>query len=413
LDFSTFKNNQFIGIDDLSAYGLKIRTSSSSSKCVTPEPIIIDTNNPVCDPDLKSPFGNAIIIQEKYTKNDGCDGPDDCAAGGSITFTWESKVNLKDMIFLDMDEAVTVSVNTASESNKLLTPPPLRRSGEHVNYAIDENDVLSMEIKFHGSGGIPLINWSRCEPGGNGDPHFQTWAGHKFDYHGQCDLVLITAPYFEGKGLDLHVRTEQRDFFSFINTVAAKIGDEILEIGMNSAFVNGKVYDSLTAGNSSEFAGYSVTYDDAPLPNGRQQKVYMIKIGAIERIQIKVFGHFMALRVLDATHDNFADAVGLTGDYNSGLMLGRDGVTLLNDPNDFGPEWQVNADDPVLFRAVQSPQFPEKCLAAPSIDKVRHLRNGISQEQAEEACAVVGEDIDDCVFDIMATGDLDMVGAHM
>lgn len=43
-----------------------------------------------------------------------------------------------------------------------------------------------------------------------GDPHFQTWGGHRYDYHGECDLVLLSAPQF-GKGpLDIHIRTKIR-----------------------------------------------------------------------------------------------------------------------------------------------------------------------------------------------------------
>lgn len=43
-----------------------------------------------------------------------------------------------------------------------------------------------------------------------GDPHFQTWTGLRFDYHGECDLVLLSAPMFEGGPLDIHIRTKIR-----------------------------------------------------------------------------------------------------------------------------------------------------------------------------------------------------------
>jgi hypothetical protein len=48
--------------------------------------------------------------------------------------------------------------------------------------------------------------------GGNGawgDTHFKTWLRSSFDFHGECDLILLDAPSFEGgRGLKIHVRTQ-------------------------------------------------------------------------------------------------------------------------------------------------------------------------------------------------------------
>jgi hypothetical protein len=42
-----------------------------------------------------------------------------------------------------------------------------------------------------------------------GDPHFMTWTGKRYDYHGECDLVFARIPLFcIGQGLDIHVRTD-------------------------------------------------------------------------------------------------------------------------------------------------------------------------------------------------------------
>jgi hypothetical protein len=44
--------------------------------------------------------------------------------------------------------------------------------------------------------------------GANGDPHFKTWRGQHFDYHCECDLVLLRSSDFgSGSGLDVHIRT--------------------------------------------------------------------------------------------------------------------------------------------------------------------------------------------------------------
>jgi hypothetical protein len=372
---------------------------------------IFDTENPTCeDDDLKtSGEGMAAIIQDK-----GDCAPNDCRFGGEMIFSWGSKVTLNSIRLLDLDQSVAIKLFSGDTNVATINTPKLG-DGQHQTFTIGKSDITKMVLVHSGSGAVAEVDYTTCGPGANGDPHFHTWTGHKFDYHGQCDLVFMKAPSFEGRGLEIHVRTEQRYFFSFIKTVAMKIGDDLLEFGFDQVLLNGSpAHEGLASGSSFDFAGYPVSFHDEPMPNGRPRKLYRVHTPH-DTVDIKVFKQLMAIEIEDASHVNFIDAVGITGDYNSGLMLGRDGVTVLSDPSDFGPEWQVTSDDPSLFSSVQAPQFPEKCWEAAAIDKVRHLRNGVSQVQAEEACAILGEnaDIEDCVFDIMATGDIEMVGAHL
>ena len=68
-------------------------------------------------------------------------------------------------------------------------------------------------------------------PGTGGDPHITTWINEHFEYHGQCDLVLAKDPEFaDGLGLEIHIRTKLVRFWSYIKTVAIKIGNDILEV---------------------------------------------------------------------------------------------------------------------------------------------------------------------------------------
>ena len=58
----------------------------------------------------------------------------------------------------------------------------------------------------------------------------QTWGQTYYDYHGECDLVLLDAPSFaHGLGLTAHTRNKGRYGYSFIESAAIKIGDDILE----------------------------------------------------------------------------------------------------------------------------------------------------------------------------------------
>lgn len=75
-----------------------------------------------------------------------------------------------------------------------------------------------------------------------GDPHFATWRGNPFDFHGQCDLVLLHAPDFGfGMGLDVHIRTKIRYDYSYIESAAIQVGsDFLLEVsGFGQHFLNG------------------------------------------------------------------------------------------------------------------------------------------------------------------------------
>jgi peptidyl-Lys metalloendopeptidase len=77
-----------------------------------------------------------------------------------------------------------------------------------------------------------------CLPNGGGgawgDPHFKTWHGSHFDFHGECDLVLLDAPSFDGgRGLRIHVRTQisSNHQYSYVAGLALQIGNDILEVG--------------------------------------------------------------------------------------------------------------------------------------------------------------------------------------
>ena len=101
----------------------------------------------------------------------------------------------------------------------------------------------------------------------------------------------------------------------------------------------------------------------------------------------------------------------------TGKTLARDGTTLINDYNELGQEWQVLPSDGRLFHDLSTPQFPEHCLLPedPRGERARRLEeSSITEEAAEAACSGLKDAMDrkDCVYDILATQDMDMVGAY-
>jgi hypothetical protein len=254
-----------------------------------------------------------------------------------------------------------------------------------------------------------------CPNGGcQGDPHFKTWRGKHFDYHGECDLVLLHSSAFEsGLGLDVHIRTKIRHGFSYIASAALRIGKDHLEVESQGVYwLNGV----LSADLPDEFSGFTFSHTQ---PTDKQH-VFEIYLGGRERIKVKTYKDFVSVLIEQGGSKHFGDSAGLMGDFRMGHMIARDGKTVIDDANVFGQEWQVLDTEPSLFHAVRLPQHPQQVCKLPPPMQASQLRrrlsesSSISQLAAEKACEHWGEGKDDCVFDVLTTGDLEMavVGAY-
>jgi hypothetical protein len=256
--------------------------------------------------------------------------------------------------------------------------------------------------------------------GVNGDPHFKTWAGVKYDYHGICDLMLINHPGFNrGVGMEIHIRSKKTKQWSYISTTSIRIGSETLEVaGMkdgNSHWLNMLEIDQNTwEKNDVTIEGYPVYYQKIH----ENQREYFIELGNDETIKIKTWKDMVRVDVLNPRKETFAGSSGLMGSYPDGVLLGRDGKTVFTDLNNFGQEWQVLSYEPNLFHIVDDgPQHPAQC-ESPSKTAMRRTlaESNISRKDAEIACAHVmkttKEEFDLCVFDVMSIGDKSVAGAY-
>jgi hypothetical protein len=250
-----------------------------------------------------------------------------------------------------------------------------------------------------------------------GDPHFTTWTGEKFSYHGECDLVIIRNPEFaKGLGIHIHGRTKIHNNWSAFESAAIQIGHDVLELhGKTEYWVNGVPDATLPA----TIGGYKVTMTS----KGPHIRIFDIHLGDDgEFIQVKAFDEFVWISVKEPNDKDFVGALGLAGSYGSGHKIGRDGVTLFSDPNAFGQEWQVRDTDPILFLEAEGPQYPKQCKMPknPKLDateKLRRLRGTAEGERffesAQKACAHADTtDIEDCITDVMATKRIDLADAY-
>jgi hypothetical protein len=248
--------------------------------------------------------------------------------------------------------------------------------------------------------------------GTQGDPHFKTWRGEHFDYHGECDLVLLHSSEFgSGLGLDVHIRTKFRRDMSYVSGATVRIGTDILEVDSQGIyFLNGEVGAELP----DEFSGFAFSHTQ---PNDKQH-VFEVHLGGSEKIYVKTYKDFVSVLIEEGQSKNFGDSTGLMGDFQYGVKLSRDGKTVIDDANAFGQEWQVRDTEPTLFQTDRLPQYPLECTLPTPVQasqlRRRLLESSADALAAEKACAHWGDGKDDCVFDVLTTGDLEMavVGAY-
>jgi hypothetical protein len=252
------------------------------------------------------------------------------------------------------------------------------------------------------------------------DPHFETFNGEAFSYHGECDLVMMESPSFaSGLGLYVHIRTTRIDnariSYSYISAAAVRIGTDVLEAKDDgSIIING-----LPLAEDGTFAGFPVI----KTIKGSQKKifVYDLILGEDDKtIQIRA-NLKTGMLFVDMIGNFNKDSVGLMGraGLTRGFLLARDGVTnLAGEWNTFGEEWQVHTNEPKLFAENRAPQHPAGCLYESQHQTKAHLRRRLMDdsmnavmtiELATKACEnLVGRKKDFCISDVMATGDLEL-----
>lgn len=243
---------------------------------------------------------------------------------------------------------------------------------------------------------------------------FKTWHGHKYDFHGHCDLVLLdNKDLGGGKGLSVHIRShEYKKAWSYISNMAIRIGKDILEVGSGGVFFfNGVAHPVLSSKDTftTNMAGYMLEH--TATKKGRQ--VYKIHLGGKQEIDIREFHDWITITILHASPEDFHSSSGLMGSFQDGTWYARDNTTVMTSLNEFGQEWQVRASTDGLLFQTPSP-YPDKCHIPTETDmKAMQRRLGESKVQREDAivaCSHWGNSIEDCVMDVLASGDLGLAG---
>jgi hypothetical protein len=230
--------------------------------------------------------------------------------------------------------------------------------------------------------------------------------------------MLAKDPNFAaGLGIEVQIRTKLVRYWSYIRSAAIRIGSDVLEVQGSDDSQMGVTHYWM----NFAYKGPISTIGDFPLTlkvKSKKQRRFIIDLNSKypgEKIEISTYREFVRVDFINYSESSFGNSVGMLGDLKTGKILGRDGSEV-NDYYDLGREWQVRPDENMLFNHIEHPQFPKACLIPedPQGERRRRLdEQSITEEQAEAACADLKNQLDrkDCVYDILATQDLDMVGA--
>jgi len=263
-----------------------------------------------------------------------------------------------------------------------------------------------------------------------GDPHFKTFGGELYDFHGECDLVLLHNPDFQdGLGMDIHIRTKIEAFWSSVESAVIKLGDDTMEIRADPnkdewIWFNGQAPTGVEKGKwqHNKVSDFLVRYKDSDGTRGRgntREANLYIQGGAKEPLVFKTFKGFLRIDINWQGSDSYYNSVGLLGSHaHEGKRLGRNGK-FIADVNAFGQDWQVIPEvDGSLFHSYAGAVVGKKCTMPPAYHEGDSLVNSsrrlgvssVDQAAAEAACShlVDPEEQKACVFDVVSTQDLNM-----
>ena len=225
-------------------------------------------------------------------------------------------------------------------------------------------------------------------------------------------MVFLDNPdYNHGQGMRIHIRTKIVHWWSYVESAVVQIGEDTLEVRASSSekkyWHNGKLGADVIDRGMMPFTvgGHKVRFR----VRSDTQWQFKIFLEDGQEIILRAVKEFLRVDIMHHRKESFGNSRGLMGSYEEGLMMGRDG-RVLEDPKEFGNEWQVHIDEPLLFHNIDGVQHPETCAEPLAEAKTRRLAMSmVSREAALKACMNGDKfDFEDCVADVLAIGNVEI-----
>jgi len=335
----------------------------------------------------------------EFTYDHYCPAEQDGYLGGETECRWYGGGN-----FLFSGESDVMNKCTSPPTTKPSTAPTGAPSPAPTQYPTPYPTTTPPTTPEPSTAPTGATSTAPTSASSSGDPHFKTWTGDKYDYHGECDLVLVDHPTFSnGLGLKIHIRTTRVKYFSYISNIAVQIGDEVLEFDndVENFLINGEKVPPQLKHVRTLLGGFHVRRDPKAI-SIRLDDHIKAKIDLVQRKN-----GWPAVVVDGEETEIFKGSLGLLGDWETGKRLARDGNTEMNDSDatNFALEWQVRDTEPMLFKEARFPQYPRTC-TPPTKNLSKRLGVSNFEKEAQKACAHWKEDVEDCIFDVIATRDV-------
>jgi len=212
------------------------------------------------------------------------------------------------------------------------------------------------------------------------------------------------------RGLDIHIRTSERDGTSYIATAVVQIGSDKLEVHEDGSYY----WNEQEITDDSQLPQY---FGDATMSHKIVDEYLPIwdiaRPNGGGRIFLQVFDTMVDVKLQGFNSEDVKDSVGLLGDFESGFLVDRN-HKMVFDTDTFGHGWQVQpGTDSVLFREVREPQFPTQCsLPDPEAVKNRLENLWFTVEEATKMCEGAGSLMEACITDLQLFGNPDVAKAY-
>jgi hypothetical protein len=138
----------------------------------------------------------------------------------------------------------------------------------------------------------------------------------------------------------VHARIEH--WWSYIESAVIMIGDDTLEVkgGVEDRqyWVNGKEGHRFRASRNLPFTigGFHGRFRAI----NRFLTQFRLALPNEQYITIKSSKNLIRVDMENCNTEDFGNSLGLMGTFGEGVMLARDNSTVIDDPNEFGMEWQ-------------------------------------------------------------------------